>query len=282
MKQSTGQALDISAVPLDDSQTIALFAKGNTTGIFQFESNGIRNVLRRLVPTRFEDIALVNALYRPGPMQNIDEVVKRKTTNEALSYPDESLEEILKPTYGVIVYQEQVMLVASKMAGFSLGQADILRRAMSKKKLAVMGQMKVQFMAGSKKRGYPEAVANKVFDYIERFANYGFNKSHAVAYSKMAYELAFLKVHYPGEFHVALLNSVQNNTVKIKEYLLDAKSMGVTVLGPDINASQAAFSYQDDKIIFGLESIRVFVTIWLKTCWQSDANTGRLRVFRIS
>lgn len=118
VKQSTGQALDISAVPLDDSQTIALFAKGNTTGIFQFESNGIRNVLRRLVPTRFEDIALVNALYRPGPMQNIDEVVKRKTTNEALSYPDESLEEILKPTYGVIVYQEQVMLVASKMAGF--------------------------------------------------------------------------------------------------------------------------------------------------------------------
>ncbi|MDN6435766.1 DNA polymerase III subunit alpha [Lentilactobacillus parabuchneri] len=256
VKQSTGQALDISAVPLDDSQTIALFAKGNTTGIFQFESNGIRNVLRRLVPTRFEDIALVNALYRPGPMQNIDEVVKRKTTNEALSYPDESLEEILKPTYGVIVYQEQVMLVASKMAGFSLGQADILRRAMSKKKLAVMGQMKVQFMAGSKKRGYPEAVANKVFDYIERFANYGFNKSHAVAYSKMAYELAFLKVHYPGEFHVALLNSVQNNAVKIKEYLLDAKSMGVTVLGPDINTSQAAFSYQDDKIIFGLESIK--------------------------
>lgn len=256
VKLTTGKDLDISAVPLDDAKTIQLFADGNTTGIFQFESNGIRNVLRRLHPDQFEDVALVNALYRPGPMQNIDEVVKRKTNHEALTYPDDSLKDILKPTYGVIVYQEQVMLVASKMAGFSLGQADILRRAMSKKKLGVMEQMKVQFMSGSKQRGYSEQVADKVFDYIERFANYGFNKSHAVAYSKMAYELAYLKVYYPGEFHVALLNSVNNNSVKVKEYLLDAKSMGVKVVGPNINASKASFTYQDGQIVFGLDSIK--------------------------
>lgn len=256
VKLTTGKDLDISAVPLDDEKTIQLFAEGNTTGIFQFESNGIRSVLRRLHPERFEDVALVNALYRPGPMQNIDEVVKRKNHNEALTYPDDSLVEILKPTYGVIVYQEQVMLVASKMAGFSLGQADILRRAMSKKKLGVMEQMKVLFMDGSKKRGHSEQVANKVFDYIERFANYGFNKSHAVAYTKMAYELAFLKVYYPGEFHVALLNSVNNNSVKVKEYLLDAKSMGVKVVGSNINQSEADFTFQNGEIIFGLDSIK--------------------------
>ncbi|KRK87889.1 DNA polymerase III subunit alpha [Lentilactobacillus sunkii] len=256
VKLTTGSQLDISSVPLNDLKVIQLFAEGNTTGIFQFESNGIRSVLRRLHPERFEDVALVNALYRPGPMQNIDEVVKRKTNHEALTYPDDSLADILKPTYGVIVYQEQVMLVASKMAGFSLGQADILRRAMSKKKLAVMEQMKVQFLSGSKKRGYTEQIADKVFDYIERFANYGFNKSHAVAYSKMAYELAYLKVYYPGEFHVALLNSVNNNSVKIKKYLLDAKSMGVKVDGPNINASDAGFTFQENKIVFGLDSIK--------------------------
>ncbi|GEP71328.1 DNA polymerase III, alpha subunit [Lentilactobacillus rapi DSM 19907 = JCM 15042] len=256
VKQVTGTDLDISAIPLDDPKTIDLFARGDTTGIFQFESAGIRNVLRRLKPECFEDVALVNALYRPGPMQNIDEVVKRKNGHEGLTYPDDSLIDILKPTYGVIVYQEQVMLVASKLAGFSLGQADILRRAMSKKKLNVMEQMKSLFLSGAKKRGHPEAVANKVFDYIEKFANYGFNKSHAVAYSKMAYELAYLKVYYPGEFHVALLNSVQGNPVKIKEYLLDAKAMKVGVSAPNINQSLAAFSFQAGEIVFGLESIK--------------------------
>ncbi|WP_056983501.1 DNA polymerase III subunit alpha [Lentilactobacillus farraginis] len=252
----TGKKLAVSQIPLDDAKTLALFANGETTGVFQFESAGIRSVLRRLHPTRFEDIALVNALYRPGPMENIDEVVKRKAHQEALTFPDDSLVDILKATYGVIVYQEQVMLVAAKMAGFSLGQADILRRAMSKKKLKVMDRMKSQFLAGAEKNGHSKAVAEKVFDYIEKFANYGFNKSHAVAYSKMAYELAYLKVHFPGEFHVALLNSVQNSSVKMREYLLDAKSMGVQVISPNINKSRADFSFQDQQIVFGLASIK--------------------------
>ncbi len=256
IEQTTHHKLAISKVPLNDKKVLALFASGDTTGIFQFESNGIRSVLRRLHPTQFDDIALVNALYRPGPMENIDEVVKRKSSHEPPSYPDDSLADILKSTYGVIVYQEQVMLVASKMAGFSLGQADILRRAMSKKKLAVMDDMKTQFIAGAKKRGHTAAVATQVFNYIEKFANYGFNKSHAVAYSKMAYELAYLKVYYPGEFHVALLNSVQGSSVKVKEYLADAKSMGVQIVGPDINRSRANFSYQDQQIIFGLSAIK--------------------------
>lgn len=279
IKQVTGKSLDISAVPLDDAKTIQLFARGDTTGIFQFESTGIRNVLRRLHPEHFEDIALVNALYRPGPMQNIDEVVKRKTNHEKLTYPDDSLIEILKPTYGVIVYQEQVMLVASKLAGFSLGQADILRRAMSKKKLKVMDQMKSLFLSGAKNRGHSQTVATKVFNYIERFANYGFNKSHAVAYSKMAYELAYLKVYYPGEFHVALLNSVQGNPVKIKEYLLDAKSMDVAINGPDINQSPATFSFQNDRIMFGLASIKGIRHDMVSDLLAERTQTGEFKSF---
>lgn len=256
IQRATGKKVAISQVPLDDPKTIALFAAGDTTGVFQFESAGIRNVLRRLHPQRFEDIALVNALYRPGPMENIDEVVKRKNHQQKIDYPDDSLIDLLEPTYGVIVYQEQVMLVAAKMAGFSLGQADILRRAMSKKKLKVMDKMKSLFMAGATKNGHSAEVAENVFNYIEKFANYGFNKSHAVAYSKMAYELAYLKVYYPGAFHVALLNSVQNSPVKMKEYLLDAKSMGVQIAGPSINHSQAAFSFQNQQIVFGLAAIK--------------------------
>lgn len=256
IKGATGKQIDVSQIPLDDAKTLSLFAKAETAGVFQFESAGIRNVLRRLHPEHFEDIALVNALYRPGPMENIDEVIKRKNHQEAITFPDDSLTDILKSTYGVIVYQEQVMLVAAKMAGFSLGQADILRRAMSKKKLKVMDRMKSLFLTGAEKKGHAKSVAEKVFNYIEKFANYGFNKSHAVAYSKMAYELAYLKTYFPGEFHVALLNSVQNSAVKVKEYLMDAKSMGVKVAAPDINKSRANFSYQEQQIVFGLSSIK--------------------------
>ncbi|MFT9043698.1 MAG: DNA polymerase III subunit alpha [Lentilactobacillus hilgardii] len=279
IKQATGQKINISQIPLDDKKTLKLFANGDTTGVFQFESSGIRSVLRRLHPEQFEDVALVNALYRPGPMENIDEVVKRKSHQEALTYPDQSLEDILKSTYGVIVYQEQVMLVASKMAGFSLGQADILRRAMSKKKLKVMDRMKSLFLTGAEKKGHPKQVAEKVFDYIEKFANYGFNKSHAVAYSKMAYELAYLKVYFPGEFHVALLNSVQNSSVKMKEYLSDAKSMGVKVVAPDINKSRADFSYQDQQIVFGLASIKGVRHDMVQAILNDRDQNGRYKSF---
>ncbi len=204
VRVQTGQPLAISQIDLNDPQTLALFQQGDTNGVFQFESAGIKNVLRRLKPDSFELVAAVNALYRPGPMENIDHFIKRRFGQEPISYPDASLKTILAPTYGIIVYQEQVMQVASVMGGFSLGQADLLRRAMSKKKRATMDAMQKRFIEGATKKGYNQEVAMKTFDYIDRFANYGFNRSHAVAYSKMAFELAYLKTHYPAAFFYRL------------------------------------------------------------------------------
>ena len=184
---------DITTVPLNDQTTIQLFQKCATDGIFQFESTGIRQTLINLQPDSFEDIVAVNALYRPGPLENIPHFIARKHGQEKIVLPDESLQPILGPTYGILVYQEQVMQVASKMAGFSLGQADLLRRAMSKKKQATMESMRGRFINGAVQNGYSKQIATQVFDYIDQFANYGFNRSHAVAYSKMAYEMAYLK-----------------------------------------------------------------------------------------
>ncbi len=276
----TGKHLEILRIPLNDKLTMQIFSKANTSGVFQFESAGIRSVLRRLSPAKFEDIALVNALYRPGPMENIDEVIQRKQNPSKISYPDDSLKQILQSTYGVIVYQEQVMLVASTLAGFSLGQADILRRAMSKKKLKVMEQLKTKFIQGAKKRGHSRETAENVYQLIEKFANYGFNKSHAYAYSKMAYELAYLKVHFPGEFHVALLNSAGSNPAKIKEYLLDAKDMGVKIVGPNLNESKAEFVYQNDRILFGFSSIKGLRIEMVNNILKSRMEKGAFKSFR--
>ena len=246
---------DLTKVPLDDSATLRLFSQGNTDGIFQFESRGIRRVLVNLGLDNFEDLVAVNALYRPGPLNNIDHFIARKHGTESYHLPDPSLQAILGTTYGVLVYQEQVMQVASVMAGFTLGQADLLRRAMSHKNQATMEQMKTRFLAGAEKKGYAKALAIQVYDYIERFAQYGFNRSHAVAYSKMAFEMAYLKVHFPAEFFVALLE-IEPNFNKKRDHFADAKQRGVTVVGPRINLSQAGFSLQNGKIIVGFQSIR--------------------------
>lgn len=247
---------NLRAISLNDPQTLALFQQGDTNGVFQFESTGIKNVLRKLYPDNFELIVAVNALYRPGPMENIDLFIARKNGEEPVTYPDPSLESILKVTYGILVYQEQVMQVASQMAGFSLGEADLLRRAMSKKKKATMDQMRAKFIAGAIDKGYQEKVATQVFEYIDRFANYGFNRSHAVAYSKMAFEMAYLKTHYPEAFFPALLNSVINNPTKVRVYLEEAKQHAVKVEGPRINESQAAFRSENGKIVFGFSSLK--------------------------
>lgn len=246
---------DLTKVPLDDPATLRLFSQGNTDGIFQFESRGIRRVLINLGIDNFEDLVAVNALYRPGPMDNIDHFIARKYGTEDYQLPDPSLQAILGTTYGVLVYQEQVMQVASIMAGFTLGQADLLRRAMSHKNQATMDQMKARFLAGAEKKGYAKNLASQVYDYIERFAQYGFNRSHAVAYSKMAFEMAYLKVHFPTEFFVALLE-IEPNLNKKRDHFADAKRSGVTVVGPRINLSQAGFSLQDGKVIVGFESIK--------------------------
>ncbi|WP_367294925.1 DNA polymerase III subunit alpha [Levilactobacillus yonginensis] len=256
VRKQTGQALDINQIDLNDAATLKLFAQGETNGVFQFESSGIKRVLRQLQPDSFELVAAVNALYRPGPMENIDSFIRRKHGQEPVTYPADALAPILGPTYGVLVYQEQVMQVASVMGGFTLGEADLLRRAMSKKKKQTMDAMQKKFVSGARQLGYDEAVAQKVFAYIDRFANYGFNRSHAVAYSKLAFQLAYLKAHYPGPFYAALLNSVVNVPVKTKMYLTEAKRHGVGIQPPDINRSTAYFNLQGSDIIFGLSSIK--------------------------
>lgn len=254
--RDTGRTFDPKQIPLNDQPTLALFARGDTNGVFQFESAGIKNVLRKLRPTDFEDVVAVNALYRPGPMENIDTFIARKNGQEPIAYPDPALEKILKPTYGVLVYQEQVMQVASVMGGFSLGEADLLRRAMSKKKSSVLAAEQDKFIEGAVKQGFPEATAKTVYAYIDRFANYGFNRSHAVAYSMVAFWLAYLKVHDPAAFFAALMNASMNNLPKLRTYVQEAKARQVALLGPDINTSNGGFKLSDGKIRFGLLSVK--------------------------
>ncbi|MGX7262826.1 DNA polymerase III subunit alpha [Enterococcus crotali] len=247
----------LNQIPLDDDQTLALFRRGETSGVFQFESAGIRNVLRKLGPTSIEDIAAVNALYRPGPMQNIDLFIRRKKGLEPIDYPDAVLEPILRNTYGVIVYQEQIIQVASTMAGFTLGQADILRRAVSKKKKDVLDEERKHFVEGAMNQGHSEEVATMIYDYIERFANYGFNRSHAFAYSFIGFQMAYLKVHYPGAFYAAILHSVRHNPTKIKEYIGEARKNKMAIIQPSINTSQYSFYLNNDnQIMFGFSSLK--------------------------
>lgn len=252
----TGEPFDITTIDLNDQKTLELFQQARTNGVFQFESNGIKNVLRKLQPDSFEMIAAVNALFRPGPMENIDHFIARKHGQEAITYPDAVLEPILAPTFGIIVYQEQVMQVASVLAGFSFAEADLLRRAMSKKDANKLDSLRSQFIAGALKLGHSEAVAIQVYDYIEAFANYGFNRSHAVAYSKMAFQLAYLKAHYPAAFFAALMNSAIGNDVKTKTYIQEVKQQGVAVLSPDINRSYQNFTLFKGAIRFGLSSVK--------------------------
>lgn len=247
---------DQKQIPLDDAKTLALFQEGDTNGVFQFESEGIKRVLRRLHPDSFEDIVATNALYRPGPMENIDTFIARKNGQAPVVYPDEVLEPILKPTYGILVYQEQVMQAASAMGGFTLAEADLLRRAMSKKKKAVIDDNRQRFIDGAVKKGFGVESARLVYEYIENFANYGFNRSHAVAYSKLAFWLAYLKCHFPASFFTALLNSTVGNQVKTRLYLQEAKQRQVQILGPDINLSEGSFTVSQNQIRFGFVSIK--------------------------
>lgn len=259
---------DPQKIPLNDEPTLQLFQRGETGGVFQFESAGIRSVLRRLQPTSFDDIVATNALYRPGPMKNINHFIARKHQQEPITYPDASLKPILEPTYGILVYQEQVMQVVAQMAGFSLAEADLLRRAMAKKNKQLIDTKRTEFIQRSLQRGHQKHNAQQVYAYIENFANYGFNKSHAVAYSRLAYSLAYLKVHYPQAFFAALLNSNLNNDQKVQEILQTVKMRDIKILGPAINVSQRYFSLEQGQLRFGLLFIkklrRDFITNILK------------------
>lgn len=255
--ENEGQAPpSLQSLPLDDEGTFQMLAKGDTDGVFQLESSGMRDVLKKLRPTSFEDIVAVCALYRPGPMQNIPAYIEGKHGVRPIDYPHTDLEPILKPTFGVIVYQEQIMQIASIMAGFSLGEADILRRAVSKKKRDVLEEEKAHFLKGCLNKGYTKEAAEKVYDWIVRFADYGFNRSHAVAYALIAYRLAFLKAHYPGPFMTALLSSVGHHPDKIAEYRLLLNQHGLSLLLPSINKSDIQFSSDPNGVRFGLAGIK--------------------------
>ncbi|MFC7393667.1 DNA polymerase III subunit alpha [Scopulibacillus cellulosilyticus] len=256
IKQEAGTTIDISAIPLNDRKTFELLSQGDTSGIFQLESDGMRDVLKQLGPTDFEDIVAVNALYRPGPMKFIKVYIDSKNGKRPITYPHEDLAPILKSTYGVIVYQEQIMQIAAKMAGFTLGEADILRRAVSKKKRNILEEQRQFFVEGCIKRGYSKAIAEDLYQLIVRFADYGFNRSHAVAYSMIAYRLAYLKAHYPVAFMTALLSSVIHHQDKLLDYLFELKSKGITVYPPSVNKSKAFFVNEGFGVRFGLNAVK--------------------------
>ena len=251
-----GKNINIDNIPLDDDETYKLFSKGQTTGVFQFESPPMREYLKKLKPTSLNDLAAMNALYRPGPMEFINDFIDRKHGNKKVKYLHPLLEEILTETYGIIVYQEQVIQIANKIAGMRLAEADILRRAMGKKDIIVMEEQKVEFIEGAVKNGIAKRIAKQIFEAINKFANYGFNKSHAVAYSLIAYQTAYLKAHYTAEFLAANLTNEFGNTDKVTKFLEDCRKMKIQILPPDINHPTINFDVSKGRIRFGMSAIK--------------------------
>lgn len=256
--ENTGTDLDIGAIPIDDRATYEMLSRGEATGVFQLESSGMKAILRDLKPGVFADIVALVALYRPGPLQSgmVTDFIKNKHGISKTKYLHPKLEPILKDTYGVILYQEQVMRISSDLAGFSLGEADLLRRAMGKKKPEIIAGLRSQFVEGAGKNGVKERVAGEIFDLMEKFAGYGFNKSHSAAYALVTYQTAYLKKNYPVEFMAALLTSVKDNTDKMASYIEECRRMGIEVLPPDVNESKENFTVAGDKIRFGLAAVK--------------------------
>ncbi len=244
IEKTRGVKIDISNIRLDDKKTFDMLAKGDSIGVFQIESSGMRSVLRQMKSDKIEDIIALISLYRPGPMDNIPTYIRRKHGLEKIEYPHPLLENTLKETYGVIVYQEQVMEIARVLAGYTLGGADLLRRAMGKKIKEEMDKQRAIFVEGAMKNNVPETQAGEIFDLVDEFAGYGFNKSHAAAYALISYQTAYLKAHYPVEFFTASINLEIDNTDKINIFLQAAKSQGIAILPPDINSSEAYFSVE--------------------------------------
>jgi DNA polymerase-3 subunit alpha len=271
-------------LPLDDEATYEIFSKGLTSGVFQFESAGMRDILRRYHPSRLEDLTALNALYRPGPIQGgmVDDFIERKWGRRAVQYDLPELKELLEETYGVIVYQEQVMQISNRVAGYSLGEADLLRRAMGKKKLEEMTKQRERFIQGALERGFPQKKVEKIFDLMEQFAGYGFNKSHSAAYAYLAYVTAYLKAHYPVDFLAALLTSETGNTAKVVKYINECRELGIAILPPDVNHSEWSFT-PDDKapggrgIRFGMGAIKNLGQSAVEAIAKARAEAGSFR-----
>jgi DNA polymerase-3 subunit alpha len=256
IKRNYGIEIDMDAIPLDDVKTYELYQRGETNATFQFESVGMQKYLRELKPDKFDDLIAMNALYRPGPLEYIPNFIKRKHGEEEIVYDLDDMKEYLEETYGITVYQEQVMLLSQKLAGFSKGDADVLRKAMGKKQIAVLNKMKAQFVEGATKKGHPADKLEKIWTDWEAFAQYAFNKSHSTCYAFVAYQTAYLKAHYPSEFMAAVLNN-QGNIDKIKFYMEECQRMGLQVLGPDVNESLKGFSVSKESVIrFGMNAIK--------------------------
>jgi len=259
IKNTHHEEIDLDKIPLNDEETFSLLSRGETTGVFQLESGGMKELLKRLNPSNIEDLTAILALYRPGPLGSgmIEDFINRKHGKVKIEYPHPALEPILRETYGVIVYQEQVMRIAAELAGFTLGEADILRRAMGKKQPEVMKEQRTKFVEGALRRGCSKEKAEEIFDLIEYFAGYGFNKSHSAAYALISYQTAYLKAHYPTEYLAACLTSVANDNEKVAKFIGECKKLGIQVLLPDINESLANFTVVGkNKIRFGLSAIK--------------------------
>ncbi len=256
IKESQGIEVDLETIPLDDPKTFELFQRGDTVAIFQFESSGMREWMRKLKPTSLDDLIAMNALYRPGPMDLIPSYIDRKHGREPVEHPHPMLAEILDATYGIPVYQEQVMQMAQVMGGYTLGGADLLRRAMGKKDHAKMAKERETFCEGAIEKGVPKAKATEVFDMMAKFAGYGFNKSHSAAYSVVAYQTAYLKAHFPAEFMAAVLTTEMADSAKLGLALDATRVAGIEILPPCVNRSQAHFTVEHGKVRFGLAAIK--------------------------
>ncbi len=258
VKEHYGEEIDLERLPLDDPKTYELLRRGDTDGVFQLESSGMKDLLIRMQPSNFNDLIAILALYRPGPLESgmVDQYIKAKHGEVEVTYLVPELEPILKETYGVIVYQEQVMKIAQVLAGYSLGEADILRRAMGKKKPEVMAAQKERFVRGAVERGIPEDKAIQIFDLMEKFAGYGFNKSHSAAYALVAFQTAYLKAHYPLCFMTALLSYEMEKAEQVVKYVHVCRQMGIDILPPDVNESEVAFTISGEKIRFGLAAVK--------------------------
>ncbi len=271
-------------LPLDDAATYEIFCKGFTSGVFQFESPGMRDILLRYKPTRLEDLTALNALYRPGPIQGgmVDDFIERKWGRRAVQYDLPELKELLEETYGVIVYQEQVMQISNRLAGYSLGEADLLRRAMGKKKAEAMAKEREHFVQGAVARGFAQRKIEKIFDLMEQFAGYGFNKSHSAAYAYLAFVTAYLKAHYPVDFMAALLTSETGNTAKVVKYINECRAMGITILPPDVNQSEWSFTPDAQApggigIRFGLGAVKNLGQSAVEAIGRAREQLGRFR-----
>src|SRR6185436_1238772 len=258
MKERLGVEIDWTTVSTDDEKTMQLFADGRTEAIFQFESSGMADMCRRLRPKELEDLSALNALYRPGPLDGgmIDDFIDRHRGVKPVEYILPQMEDILGNTFGVLVYQEQIMQLAQKLAGYSLGQADLMRRAMGKKKVEEMAKHEETFISGAIANKIAKKTAKEIFDLMAKFADYGFNRSHSMAYAVLAFQTAYLKAHYPAYFYSSVLSHEADDSAKVYKYSTELKSMGLRLLPPDINESGEGFTPVDDTVRYGLTAIK--------------------------